>query len=91
MARQMDFKPVDLFSKVQNTTDVPSETNKAQDHPLDADGGLNWRQGIFADQTKEAGSVTRTPDDPTSGIDIKSIITIGIALLVLMVIIKVSK
>lgn len=80
----------DQLSKLQNTSDIPSGDNKVQDGRFGVDGGVSDYQGIFYDQTKEAAKVNLV-DKITSGVDIKSLIAIGIGIAVLILILKVSK
>ena len=86
-----DFMGVQSGYKGVTTNDIPSDLNQIYRHPVDDDGGLSPRQGIFADTVREAHAATTTPDRPTAGKDMQSLIVIGVALAGLFVIFKVLK
>jgi len=49
---------------VQDTADIPSLTNKAYMSPLNEDGGIGPKMGIFGDQVLVTRQDTLTPDLP---------------------------
>jgi len=73
------------------TADIPSLYNKIYDHPIDDNGGITPKQGIFADPVAVAHAETLTPDNILNGKNLKPIIVVGIGIALLWIILKVSK
>jgi hypothetical protein len=84
MGNQYDYKGV-------TTADIPSLLNKIQDHPINDDGGITYKQGIFADPEKVASAETLTADAILAGIDWKPWVVLGGGILLLLFIAKVAK
>lgn len=93
--RDIDGGSVGFNEKLQGIFDVPSMDNKVQEHGLDNDGGLSPRQGIFADQTAEAGKVNLVDRDPAKMLLVpdnkKALAAIAVGALALFVIVRYIK
>lgn len=87
---QEPFRDIDLYGKGLNYADVPTQDNKAYEHPIGVDGGVSDYQGIFADQTAEAQGVNLV-DKAIAGVDMGSILAIGIGAVILFLIVRYAK
>ena len=73
------------------TADIPSLENKIYDYPINENGGITAKQGIFADPVAVAHAETLTPDNTLSGKNLKPVIVVGIGIVLLWIILVVSK
>ena len=71
--------------------DIPSDQNKAYLHPLDNDGGIVWKQGIFSDPVEVSKVETVTPDTISVKSLLPSVLPFVIGFAVIFFILKVSK
>ena len=86
-----DFMGAITGVKAVDTNDINSALNKAYAHPLDDNGGVTYKQGIFADPEAVAKDETLTPDAPAAGKSYKPYILIAGAIVAFYFILRVSK